>query len=262
MISNVNTGKHYIFIDESGTSDTKSFKTQPYFTVIGLVVGENGRLKLKNDFEILKHKYFGSKEYVVHNTEIIRHLKTSTKIKTFASDLKTFLYSHSFFILSTVTDKKKAFRLGWNKQTILNRSYRILFSNLLKFLIAKNLTGQIVSEASNAEQDIFIYKNMFHYLVNGISNLNITPKEAKKHLTSVSFVTKLNNDPEEQIADLYGICPRLKREIVSGKNTTKKLNPIQQVLLDSFDKKLFIGVAKKQNKRNLYKAINPLVELP
>lgn len=262
MISNSNTKRHYIFIDESGTSDVKSYETQPYFTVIGLVVSDSSRLKIKNDFEELKQKHFGSKGYVIHNTEIVRHLKTETRINNFAADLKKFLCSHNFFIISTVIDKQKAFRLGWDKQTILDRSYRILFSNLLKFLIAKDLTGQIISEASNAEQDIFIYKNMFHYLVNGISNLNITPIDAKKHLTSVSFVTKLNNDPEEQMADLYGVCPRLNKEIIQDKNRIKKLNPIQKVLLESFEKKLFVGAAIKQNKKKLYKAINPLVELP
>jgi|GEM_PF-1364292 len=260
MISNSHARRHYIFIDESGTSDVSSYETQPYFTVIGLVIGDGSRLKFKNDFEELKQKHFGSKGYVIHNTEIIRHLKTEIRINHFASDLKNFLCSHGFFILSTIIDKQKAFRLGWSKQTVLDRSYRILFSNLLKFLIAKDLTGQIISEASNAEQDIFIYKNMFHYLVNGISNLGISPRDAKKHLTSVSFVTKLNNDPEEQLADLYGVCPRLKKEITQDK--IKKLNQVQKVLLESFKRKLFVGVAIKQNKKKLYKAINPLVELP
>lgn len=261
MLSEV-TKKHFIFIDESGTSDVKSYKLQPYFTVIGLVVSANNREKIKVDFENLKLKHFGSKNYIVHNTEIRRYLKTEKKIKDFSLDLKTFLDKHNFFILSTMVDKEKAFRLGWVKTTILNRSYRLLFSNLLKFLIAKDLKGQVISEASNAEQDIIIYQNVFHYLVNGISNLDISPQEAKKHLTSVSFVTKLNNDPEEQISDLYGVCSRLKEEL---KNKTKKieeLNPIQKVLLESFEKKLFICKAINKNKAKLYNKINSSVRLP
>lgn len=177
-------------------------------------------------------------------------------------DLKKILNSHNFFILSTLVDKEKAYRLGWAKSAILNKSYRILFSNLLKFLIAKDLKGQVVSEASNVEQDIFIYQNMFHFLVNGIDNLNITPQEAKEHLTSISFVTKLNNDPEEQLADLYGSCRRLIEELKNKKKKVEELNPIQKVLLDSFDKKLFVGKATKENKAKLYKAINPAVKLP
>lgn len=259
MFSNVNK-KHFIFIDESGTSDVKSFSVQPFFTVVGLVIGEKNREFLKNDFEDLKLKHFGSKNYVIHNTEIKRDLRTDQKIKNFATDLENFLNKHNFFILSTTVNKEKAFRLGWDKSTILNRSYRSLFSNLLKFLIAKNLKGQVISEASNSEQDIIIYQNVFHYLVNGISNLNITAKDTKKHLTSISFVTKFNNDPEEQIADLYGFCPRLKEEIKT--KNIEKLNPIQEVLLSSFEKKLFIGSAKNQDKLKLYKAINSVVKLP
>lgn len=262
MTDDLVTNKQYIFIDESGTADVKSYDKQPYFCLIGLMVADNNRSNLKEDFENLKYKYFGTKTYIVHNTEIIRHLKTRTKIDSFATDLKKFLSKHNFFILSVLVNKEKAFRAGWDKQTILNRSYRILFSNLLKYLIAKDLIGQIISEASNIEQDIFIYKNMFHYLVNGISNLNISPTDAKKHLTSVSFVTKLNNDPEEQIADLYGSCPRLREEISEGKRKTGDLNQIQKTLLHSFETKLFMGTAKKLNKKKLYKAINSLVELP
>ena len=131
MFSNVNK-KHFIFIDESGTSDVKSFSVQPFFTVVGLVIGEKNREFLKNDFEDLKLKHFGSKNYVIHNTEIKRDLRTDQKIKNFATDLENFLNKHNFFILSTTVNKEKAFRLGWDKSTILNRSYRSLFSNLLK----------------------------------------------------------------------------------------------------------------------------------
>jgi len=176
--------KNYIFIDESGTSDVKSYKIQPYFTVIGLVIsGGDTRDKLNEDFENLKELYFGSKGYVIHNTELLRHLKTDKRIENFALDLKKFLNSHHFFILHTIVNKEKAYKLGWAKSAVLKKSYRILFSNLLKFLIAKDLRGQVVSEASNVEQDIVIYQNMFHFLVNGIDNLNITPQEAKEHLT-------------------------------------------------------------------------------
>jgi ribosomal protein S20 len=261
MISNVDK-KHFIFIDESGTSDIKSYQTQPFFTVIGLVISENNREKLRIDFEDLKLKHFGSKNYVIHNTEIRRYLRTDKKIKDFSLDLDKFLNKHNFFILSTIVNKEKAFKLGWAKITVLNRSYRSLFSNLLKFLIAKNLKGQVVSEASNSEQDIIIYQNVFHYLVNGISNLDISPQEAKKHLTSISFVTKLNNDPEEQLSDLYGICPKIEEELKNKTNKVEQLNPIQKILLNSFRKKLFVGKATKKDKARLYKAINPLVELP
>lgn len=261
MITN-SRKRHYIFIDESGTSDVKSYKNQPYFTVIGLVVGEDSRDKINIDFEKLKEKYFKNKGYVIHNTELLRHLKTSKNIDNFAIDLDKFLKSHNFFVLSTIVNKEKAFRLGWEKGTVLDKSYRILFSNLLKFLIAKDLNGQIVSEASNVEQDIYIYKNMFHYLVNGLDHLMITPQEAKEHLTSISFVTKLNNDSEEQIADLYASCPRILEEINNKKRNMDQLNSIQKILVNSFLKKLFVGKAINKNKAKLYKAINPVVKLP
>jgi len=254
---------HYlIFIDESGTSDIKSYKNQPFFTLVGLVISSENRKKLNTDFQDLKQKHFGAKGYVIHNTEIVRHLKTPKKVQDFAVDLGKFLQKHQFFVLYTNTNKEKAFRLGWVKVTTLNRSYRILLSNLLKFLIAKNLRGNIVSEASNPEQDIIIYKSMFHLLVNGIERLKILPKQAKQHMTSLSFVTKQNNDAEEQIADLFGPCPRIIKNIENKVMVEGDLNPIQKVLLHSFKSKLFVGRAKKKNKLKLYKEINSGVELP
>jgi len=254
--------KHYIFIDESGTSDVKNFKYSPIFTVVGLVIGENCREKFNSSFQKLKEKHFGSKNYIIHSSEITRHLKTNIKIKKFATDLKIFLNKYDFFILYVSTNKEKAFRLGWEKITLLNRTYRILIGNLIKFLIAKNLQGQIISEASNVEQDITIYKNMFHYCTNGFNRLNISPKEIKKHLTSISFVTKLNNDSEEQIADLFCSCPRILSDLSNKKMGENNLNEIQKVLIDILKKKLFIGKATKKEKLKLYKEINPEVKLP
>ena len=254
--------KHYIFIDESGTSDVKNFKYSPIFTVIGLVIGENCREKFNLSFQKLKEKHFGSKNYIIHSSEITRHLKTDIKIKKFATDLKSFLNKYDFFILYVSTNKEKAFHLGWEKITLLNRTYRILIGNLIKFLIAKNLQGQIISEASNIEQDITIYKNMFHFCTNGFDRLNISPKEIKTHLTSISFVTKLNNDSEEQVADLFGSCPRILNDIKNKKIKESELNEVQKVLMTSLKKKLFIGKAIKKGKVKLYKEINPRVVLP
>lgn len=254
--------KHYIFIDESGTSDVKNFKKSPIFTVIGLVIGENTRKNFNLDFQELKKVHFGSNDYIIHSSEIIRYLKTKEKIKNFAHDLNKFLRKYNFFILYVSTNKEKAFRLGWEKITLLNRTYRILIGNLIKFLIAKNLQGQIISEASNVEQDITIYKNMFHFCSNGIDRLEIYSKDVKSHLTSISFVTKPNNDSEEQVADLFGCCPRLINEIENKKIKEDDLNDIQKILINNLNKKLFIGKATKTKKSKLYKEINPKVELP
>jgi len=254
--------KHYIFIDESGSSDTKTYKESPVFTVCAMVIGSNNRDKFEKDLELIKLKYFKSKNYIIHSVELKRHLKTQENLHNFAKDMKKFLKNHSFFILYVTTIKDKAFRLGWDKKKILNSSYRILIGNLVKFLIAKNLCGQINNEASSAEQDIILYQNFFHYHVNGIERLNISPIEVKKHLTSLSFVTKLNNDAEQQVVDLYGCCPKFQFLINKGILKEEKIDPVVKVVMDSLDKKLFKGGAKAKNKIKLYKEINPSVLIP
>jgi len=254
--------KHYIFIDESGSSDSKTYKESPVFTVCAMVIGFSSREKFEKDLEIIKLKYFKSKDYIIHSVELKRHLKTPENIGNFAKDMEKFLKTHPFFVLYVTTIKDKAFHLGRDKKKILNTSYRILIGNLVKFLIAKDLCGQINNEASSAEQDIILYQNFFHYHVNGIERLNISPMEVKKHLTSLSFVTKLNNDAEQQVVDLYGCCPKFQYLANKGISEKKKIDPIVKVLMNSLDKKLFKGGAMSKNKVKLYKEINPSVILP
>ena len=45
--------KHYIFIDESGTSDVKNFKYSPVFTVMGVVISDHTRESFNLDFQKL-----------------------------------------------------------------------------------------------------------------------------------------------------------------------------------------------------------------
>ena len=55
--------KHYIFIDESGSSDPKTYKESPVFTVCAMVIGSNSRDEFEKDLESIKLKYFKSKSF-------------------------------------------------------------------------------------------------------------------------------------------------------------------------------------------------------
>jgi len=245
-------------------ADPKTYSESPFYTLCGLVVSEVWQASLRLDLENLKQKYFGSKSFVLHSSNLKRILiNRKRKLKSFAEDLKILLNKNHFFLLFVVVDKEKANKANWLQTTMYKRTDRIILGNLIKFLIAKGVKGYIYSEASEVEKDLILYKTFFHYLTNGMDKLSITPLNVKDHLTSLSFVTKLNNDPEEQMADLFAICGKLKMQIDSGEIKEEDLDPLDSVLFNQMKKSLFIkGKPTLPKKVKLYKAMNAFKKLP
>ena len=252
------------FIDESGSATPNNFKQSSYFTLCGVLIGERSRAKLLKEFNELKVKYFGRKGFVIHQVSLRSDLKHKRKKEeAFASDLRKVLARNSFYVLFVSVDKYKAHNQSWIQSTVYKRTYNIFVANLVKFLIAKKINGKMYAEASSHTQDMYLYKSLFHYLANGIKKLGIKPADVKKHLTSLSFVTKINNDPEEQLADLFGICGKIQHEIDKGEIAEDFLDAIDRVIYDSMQRKLFkISNATKLSKRKLYKSIKPFYKLP
>lgn len=257
-----------IFLDESGNSDIKSYIDSPYFTICGVLISENTRSLVKKSFENLKRKYFKDKNYVLHSVKLRRKLRyiwiktNKIVIEDFAKDLDKVLRSHPFFLLLVTVNKEKAFKRSWDKKTLYDKVYRSIIGNLIKFLVARNAVGKMYSEACTVEQDIFLYKGFFHYLANGLDRIGITSEMVKSHLTSLSYVTKKNNDTEEQIADLFGSFGRIELEIKSGNKKVGELDAIDLVLYNRMKQQLFKGNAVIGHKQDLYKEINSFVVMP
>lgn len=243
-------------------SNPKMYKVSPYFSLCGIVLNESSRGKIKKSLDSLKLKYFKN-NIILHSSELRRLLKTKENIGSFANDLGKILKGHSFFLLFVVVDNKKAKNYSWNSVAVYRKTYREIIGNLIKFLIAKNSTGVVFSEASNVSQDISLYQNFFHYIANGIPTLGIKPSDVKERLTAVNFVTKANNDIEEQLADLFASMGRVMVEIKNGTKKYANLDPIDKLLYDAASTNLFEkNNATKPNKIKLYKSINSFTTLP
>jgi hypothetical protein len=255
-----------IFLDESGWADLNAVKQSPYYTVCGVVIKENCREGIKKGLEKIKEKYFGSKSYVLHLVRLRRDLASKHKqLSDFAIDLERFLKSHNFFLLIAVVDKAKAIKYSWANKTVYERIYKDVIGNLIKFLKARKSVGHIYAEASTVHQDIFIYNNFFSYIANGLPSLSITPEDVKTHLTSLTYVTKLNNDAEQQIADLFGYCGTLQIKMNNKEIELSSLDEIDQVLFKIMQSKYFqVDPSRviKPIKKRLYKSIIPFSVLP
>lgn len=217
----------YVFVDETGKSDFSH--DSKYFCLSAIVINERNREKLKSAIENLKQKYFGSKHYVLHGSELKRKLKICKK-----------------------------------NEVILEKSYSMILSNLIKFVVAKDFKGQIIAEASAHEQDLHLYLNFFKFMGNGIPRLNISPKDVKSHVTSITYVTKQNEDCETQLVDLLaGVIP-IKHELMRKHKELHEVSGYDQEILKILDRKLFVVNANAQDRRKkvLYSAITSYKKFP
>jgi len=243
-------------------ANPKMHNASPYFSLCGVVINEEFRNKIEKEFHTLKIKHF-KKDVVIHYSELRKLLNKNEKVIAFSEDLEKLLNKFPFFLLYVIVDNKKANAYSWNSKASYRKVYREIVGNLIKFLLAKNAMGKIFSEASNSLQDISLYESFFHYIANGIPQVSISPLDVKKHLTAVSFVTKANNDTEEQIADLFAAMGRIKIEVDKGIKKEEDLDSIEKVLFKIARKNLFVGrSAKKASKVLLYNSINSFLIIP
>jgi len=253
----------YIFVDETGKADFTH--ESEYFCLSAIVINDNNRKRLKLVMDELKLKYFGAKGYVLHGSELKRTLRFRKKSELeFAKDLRKAVLPIGFFALGTITDKLQAKKGNWIKDTILEKSYSMILSNLIKFVMAKDYRGQIIAEASAHEQDLHLYRNFFKFMGNGIPRLSISSKDVKRHVTAVTYVTKQNEDCETQLVDLLaGVIP-IKYRLMRGRIKESEVNEYDLELLRILDNKLFVANAmgKDKRKKELYTAISSYKKFP
>ena len=223
--------KYYIFIDETGSSDPLKYETDPFYTVTAVLMSEKVKDKLSNELSKLKNKYFGSKNYVLHRNKIRSAIKHKNKdLKSFLKELTPIL-DMNFYLFQVLVDQEKASsKKSWDKLHVYKQTYKILLGNIVKFSIARDVRSIICTEASSVSQDINIYESFFHYIANGIEYLGINPQTIKKHLTSLNFVTKINGDAGEQLADLFSKTPIDRYEIENNKKDKSSCNDLDLLL--------------------------------
>lgn len=252
------------FIDELGNANPKDTKSNLYI-LSGIMVTNQNREELKIKADQIKFKYWSRTNIVFHSREIGRsegefQILKDPKIKeNFEKDLTKFLNLSLFQLFAVVVDKQKIPK-NWIDKTIYKRTADNLIKNFILSLLAqKNCKGRLVVESATAEKDFFYHKAAGYYLSNGFRELKINFKEVQDVLTEISFVSKKNEDIEEQIADLLAYGIRIKYE-------NKKLFQLpsyEKELVKTVNSKLFkinpnTGITKKK----LYSQIESFQIIP
>lgn len=251
------------FIDELGNANPKD-KNSTLYILCGIMVTSQNRDDLKIKADQIKFKYWDKTSIVFHSREIGRaegefEILKDQQIRTnFEKDLIRFLSFGAFQLFTIIVDKQKIPK-NWIDKTIYKKTADSLIKNFILSLIAqKNCKGRLVVESATAEKDFFYHKAAGYYLSNGFRELKINFKEVQDVLTEISFVSKKNEDIEEQIADLLAYGTRVKYE-----KKKSQLSNYERELVKTVNSKLFkvnpnTGLVKKK----LYSQIESFQVIP
>lgn len=269
MLKPLQLPKEYyrLFIDESGTANPLDLKSDIYI-LSGCMIKKTDSHDLKIMADQIKFKYWNNTDIVFHSYEIGRKegkfsifKQDANLYKNFLDDLENFLFIPRFKMFFIVVDKKEARKFGWDEIKVLKDTTLFLVRNFLLILLTNNGKGEIIIESASAQKDIFLLQSVAYFLGSGIEDLKITYEKIQELLTSVSFVTKQNNDIEEQIADLFGYGAKLNYLQQQKRNLPDKL--YEQMILRAFKRSLYkvpTGAGPKKDK--LFKEVEPFLVLP
>lgn len=249
--------RYTLFIDELGESSPKTYTYSPFFILCGCSINREKRNELSQYLDHIKFKYWDSIDIVLRSSEIGKKEKNFQIFKKdpilfqkFIKSIDYFLSISPLVLLGVIVDKKEAFKKNWAQKTVIKESYNAIFANFIRLLSAQNAKGEIVQEASTPLQDITIYEIFFNYQSQGLPNENISDKEVKERLNSLSFVTKKHMDAESQLADLLSHGLKLEYKIRHKSITLASLNSYEKMIRKWARNKLYeipknIGSRKK-----------------
>jgi hypothetical protein len=208
--------KYCLFIDESGTPAPAYLPNSPY-TLIGCAIDEDKRESLKQKADALKLKYWKRTNVIIHHQDLDKCkgefsiFKNDLKKKEeFKKDLLHFLNIAPVNIFVASVDKTKLTNT-WKQETIIKKTARAVFFDYISFLYTrKSPHGNIIIEASDSTKDKNYLDAFTYFLSPACPHLDkdFEVRDIKNVVTSVMFVTKMNNDGETQIADIFGYAAK------------------------------------------------------
>jgi hypothetical protein len=253
-----------LFIDELGSASPKSTASNIYL-LSGIMISRESQEDLKIKADQIKFKYFNNTEIVFHSRDIGRKQGVFIKLQDisinsrFERDIIKLLNTGSFRLFSVLVDKQKIPK-NWTEKTIYKKTSDYIIKNFILALLAqKNCHGRLIVESATSEKDFYYHKAANYYLSNGFKSLGIDYSDVQNVLTEISFVTKKNNDIEEQVADLLAYGIKLKYQ----NNKNQKYSWYENALIKVVENKLFtINPQTGQKKKRFYSQIQNYKILP
>lgn len=217
-----------LFIDESGTPDPIDLQSDIY-VLCGCAVPSDERENLKIHADRVKFKYWGRTDLTFHS--------------------RTMGYQEKDF---------KIFKVKIVKET----ARRMFYHYIIWLFGLTHARGRITIESATAEKDRYYLSEFSRFLSPGCKELDVHYKKVQSKLTSIAFVTKNNDDIEEQIADLFAYASKCKF-LRATKQKSFKVGSYEDRMIRVLENKLFQKPKfAREVKMKFYESIRPFCVLP
>lgn len=180
---------YYFFVDESGEHMLKNFdNTRPVFTVAGVLISKEEYDNIKNDFNLLKLKYWKNGQYKEKNSikkvclisrAIRRRQRAFSKYyldeeqyKKFISDLSILIEKSKFNIISACIDKNKLVNQYKYPKEPYSLAMEFIVERLCKFLNSKKSTAFVMMESRGKKEDGLLHQKFLSFFNNGTEYLS------------------------------------------------------------------------------------------
>lgn len=217
-------------IDETGKASFGHLSK--YFILCGVIIDESRKQHISRLLSKVKVKFFGDSEITLHGRDIFRKSGTFSKLKDpiveirFWTELINIINDEKISFITTIVNKEGAKSKNWRSETILNRSYKSLLGRFRSHLLKARLHGKIVVE-SDTHQDYFLLRaHHYHQARNS---------QYRKFITSLSYVTKGNQDSDVELADSLALITRYYYE---NKNKVAKFSAVEKMKLKLVRRKI------------------------
>ncbi len=238
--------KYSLFIDESGTPSPTYLPNSPY-TLIGCAIDEDKRVLLKRKADELKMKYWKRTNIIIHHQDLDEcrgefsiFKNDLSKKEEFKKDLLHFLNTAPVNIFVVSVDKTRL-TSTWKQETIVKKTARAVFFDYIAFLYTrKSPHGNIIIEASDSSKDKNYLDAFTYFLSPACPHLDkdFKVRDIKNVVTSVMFVTKMNNDDETQIADILGYAAKCLFN-KKARGSTYAKNSYEYLMIKALEAKMF-----------------------
>lgn len=238
--------KYCLFIDESGTPAPNYLPQHPY-TLIGCAIDVDKREALAHKADVLKKKYWKKTDIIIHHKDLDK-CKNDFSIFAGKPDLKEEFKKDLLHFLNTapvnvfvVSVDKRTITSTWKQETIIRKTARAVFFDYIAFLYTrKSPHGNIIIEASDSSKDKNYLDAFTYFLSPACPHLDedFSVRDIRNVVTSVMFVTKMNNDNETQLADILGYAANC---LFNKKARSKiyKSDSYESLLIKALEAKMF-----------------------
>ena len=181
---------YYLFVDESG--DHVLNNTNPnnnIFTVAGVVIEKSNYLKIEEEIDTLKKKYwnngnftpkqnitkkvcFVSRDIRKEQKAFSRYYLSDTQYSNFIDELTMLMNKMEYKIIASSINKNEVEKQNTNVSELYHDAMEFIVDKFVRFLHTKNAAGLIMMEARGKKEDAKLHQYFFNIYNNGLNDIS------------------------------------------------------------------------------------------